>query len=309
MNVVALVVTYNRKVLLLECVNALLNQSTSVSTILIVDNASTDHTYEALSENGFIDNPSVVYEQMKENTGGAGGFSFGMKRAMELKPDYVWIMDDDTIPTKTALEELIKATKITPHETSFWASAVYGVNGEYMNIPELDVRLSESDYPCWYDHLKDGMVRIQNATFVSLLINADAICNCGVPLAFYFIWGDDTEYTLRLTTFYGPAYFVGNSVVTHKRGLAKAISLQNETNSNRIKFFYYKIRNQLINMPTYKNYNTGKLDEMLRSYQRLFLKLLLGIHCKRDKDKAMLVIEQSRIIRRRTMTQMLLMID
>ena len=78
-------------------------------------------------------------------------------------------------------------------------------------------------------------------------------------------------------------------MVTHKRGLAKAISLQNETNSNRIKFFYYKIRNQLINMATYKNYNTGKLDEMLRSYQRLFLKLLLGIHCKRDKDKAMLV--------------------
>ena len=42
--IVAVVVTYNRKQLLLECLTAILSQSMPVHKLIIIDNASTDGT-------------------------------------------------------------------------------------------------------------------------------------------------------------------------------------------------------------------------------------------------------------------------
>ncbi len=43
-SVAAVVVTYNRKVLLKECLDALLAQTRPLDSIIVVDNASTDGT-------------------------------------------------------------------------------------------------------------------------------------------------------------------------------------------------------------------------------------------------------------------------
>ena len=52
--VCAVVVTYNRKNLLLECLEAIRKQTRPVDAIYIIDNASTDGTPEVLKENGYI---------------------------------------------------------------------------------------------------------------------------------------------------------------------------------------------------------------------------------------------------------------
>ena len=144
-------------------------------------------------------------------------------------------MDDDTIPEPDCLENLLHASQIlSENNISFLASAVYGMNQECMNVPVLDIRNKSNGYPDWYRHLGDGMVAIRNATFVSIMIRNDAISQCGLPCKDYFIWGDDSEYTLRLTTYYGKAYFVGDSVAIHKRKIAKSLDIKNETESSRI---------------------------------------------------------------------------
>ena len=84
-SIVAVVVTYNRKLLLMECLQAILEQTYPVSKILLIDNASTDGTEETLSENGYLVNPKINYIKMKVNTGGSGGFYEGMKRTMQKK--------------------------------------------------------------------------------------------------------------------------------------------------------------------------------------------------------------------------------
>ncbi|MGC9001313.1 MAG: hypothetical protein ACP5J2_10155, partial [Caldisericum sp.] len=43
------------------------------------------------------------YVRMHENTGGAGGFHEGVKRAYERGYDWLWLMDDNTIPTNEVL--------------------------------------------------------------------------------------------------------------------------------------------------------------------------------------------------------------
>ena len=71
-DVVAIVVTYNRLTLLRECLDALLKNDCD---ILVVDNASTDGTKEAVKQE-YVD--KVIYKNTGKNIGGAGGFNFGL---------------------------------------------------------------------------------------------------------------------------------------------------------------------------------------------------------------------------------------
>jgi GT2 family glycosyltransferase len=249
----AVVVTYNRKELLMECLDAILNQTYAVERIVVIDNNSNDDTKATLIEKGYIGNPRIEYHYLSKNIGGAGGFNVGMKHANAHRPDWVWIMDDDTIPTETCLEELLKAEEKIDDEVSFLASSVRGMNGEAMNVPKINKKQFTS-YTDWYKHLDKGLVQIVKATFVSLLINNKAIDKCGLPWAPFFIWGDDSEYTQRIIRDYGPAFMVGKSLAIHKRVGSDEISIVKETNENRIPLYFYYYRNNLIGFWEYEGF-------------------------------------------------------
>lgn len=70
MKVVAVVVTYNRKELLKECIEALLNKSSKKCDVLVIDNNSNDGTYEYIKK--YIDDKKIIYKNTGENLGGAG---------------------------------------------------------------------------------------------------------------------------------------------------------------------------------------------------------------------------------------------
>ena len=225
MQIIALVVTYNRKELLKECLNALMRQTRKLDRIVVVDNASTDGTIELFYGDGIFSNRGIEYKRVSVNSGGAGGFYAGIKYCSQLG-EWIWLMDDDTIPTNTALENLCLAMKkLEDEKISFLASKVIGPNGEPMNLPTIDSRAGTNGYSDWYMYLDEGIVKIRTATFVSLLLNCDAVKEIGYPIPWYFIWGDDTEYTLRATQNFGNAFLVGASLVVHKRFNAKQISV------------------------------------------------------------------------------------
>jgi len=262
-DVIAIIVTCNRKELLLECLESVIKQTYVLKGIILVDNASTDGTEEEIKKRGYLDNFSIKYIKMKKNTGGSGGFYEGLRLAKQYKCDWIWLMDDDTIPTRTCLEKLIAANKIVDEyktaknikkeaKISFFASAIYGPEKEFMNLPQISTKPSKNGYAYWYQFLEKGLVNIENATFVSILIKKEAVLQCGLPCKDYFIWGDDSEYTMRLTKYYGDAYFVGNSVAIHKRKNAKKLSLDSETDCKRIDMYHYLYRNQAINYRYYK---------------------------------------------------------
>ena len=291
--VVAVVVTYNRKELLIECLNAILAQTVSVEKIVLINNASTDGTEDLLRENGLLEDKHLLYKLMSQNTGGAGGFYEGIKCARQLDCDWVWIMDDDTIPNPNCLQQLLCASETIKSrqstdipgargEISFLASAVYGMNGEFMNLPTISNRPSENGYAYWYKYLSDGIVSISSATFVSVLFNKKALDCCGLPCKDYFIWGDDTEYTMRLTKYYGDAYFVGNSIAIHKRINAKPLSLYTETNPNRIKMFSYAFRNRIINARYYDQVNKP-VSQMIEAFCSAFKYLFRPMGAKKAK--------------------------
>jgi GT2 family glycosyltransferase len=99
----AVVVTYNRRALLEQCLDALRAQTRPPDRILVVDNASTDGTAEWVRGQD-----DVVALLLDENVGGAGGFHAGMRLAHAGGADWLWLMDDDTIPRPDALERLLE---------------------------------------------------------------------------------------------------------------------------------------------------------------------------------------------------------
>lgn len=249
--VYAVIVTYNRKEMLTKCLDAVLNQTRLVNTIIIIDNNSTDQTEDYLRQNGYLKKEQIQYVKLAENIGGAGGFHEGMKLARENAADWIWIMDDDVIPDKTCLEELLKAKDSIPEKVSFFASSIRGINGEALNVPKIN-RNQFTKYTDWYRYLDNGMVQIVKATFVSLLISGEAVKKCGLPWKPFFLWGDDSEYTQRLIRDYGPAYMVGKSKAIHMRNGGEELSLVKETNINRIPLYYYYYRNNLIGFWEYE---------------------------------------------------------
>lgn len=290
MDIIAVVVTFNRKMLLHECLTALMKQTYSCKKIVLIDNNSTDGTYDMLEKEGFLASEVISYKKMEKNIGGAGGFSRGIRYALEWNPDFVWIMDDDTIPENTALEELVNAQKDKTDKISFLASVVFGEKNEPMNVPQIASNLSSNGYPNWYCYLDEGLIEITIATFVSLLININAIKAVGLPCEDYFIWGDDTEYTLRLTQFYGKAFFCGKSKVLHKRKDGGNLSLIEEENENRFKLYYYSYRNNLINTFEYEGIKKGVLL-ILHNVKDIMKVLFKGKH----KAKKMSIILKSNI--------------
>ena len=123
MKVAGIVVTYNRKELLLENIEALLKQTRKdCLTIIVVDNNSTDGTRASLED--YIKGEHILYVNTGKNLGGAGGFHYGIRYAAEHDFDYIWVMDDDCIPTQTALESFLDAGKKLEGKYGFLASKV-----------------------------------------------------------------------------------------------------------------------------------------------------------------------------------------
>jgi|YelNatPaOPRAMG01_1025707.scaffolds.fasta_scaffold60829_1 rhamnopyranosyl-N-acetylglucosaminyl-diphospho-decaprenol beta-1,3/1,4-galactofuranosyltransferase len=103
--VAAVVVTYNRKDLLRQCLDGILRQTRPVDAIYVVDNASTDGTGQMIAAE-YADR--VIYERLPENTGGAGGFHHGMKRPYEDGHDWIWVIDDDVVHDPDCLKALLE---------------------------------------------------------------------------------------------------------------------------------------------------------------------------------------------------------
>ena len=202
--------------------------------ILIVDNSSTDGTQEYISQ--FVDNKKVFYQNTGSNLGGAGGFNFGVKKAVEMNCDYVWIMDDDCIVHNDSLTALLDFANSVNNNFGYLSSVAKWTDGSIckMNVQRTSIKNEVSDF--------SKNQKIMLASFVSLFIKADAVKKLGLPIKDFFIWGDDWEYTYRLSKNYD-CYLVANSVVTHKSKNNMGVDITRDT-SDRLDRYFYAYRNE-----------------------------------------------------------------
>lgn len=210
--VAAVVVTYNRKELLIECLEAIRNQTHKPDAIFIIDNKSSDGTPELLLEKNYIcklpekyivenqiikhqvsslNTPSaniqINYIRKFQNDGGAGGFYEGMKQAYEAGYDWLWMMDDDGFADKNQLLELLKV----PNKYKYRNALVVDIN--YNSKLAFGLKGYNNVYDITETQIIEDEVNPFNGTF----INREIPEKIGFIKKEMFIWGDETEYTKK----------------------------------------------------------------------------------------------------------------
>lgn len=252
-HVAAVVVTFNRLEKLKKGIAAIRASSVPPQTILLVDNDSTDGTGDYLRTIAGDEDIHVL--SLPKNVGGAGGFAAGLERAYELGADFFWIMDDDCYPEPDALERLLdehRAVEEHVHDrVPFACSVVKFVDGQ---LCEMNEAVTTWDWP---RYLVQGLnaVKVRECTFVSVLLPRWTVEEHGLPLAEYFIWYDDKEYTKRLSGRTRPGIQVLDSYVVHDMGDNKGVNYGQITAQNVWKF-KYGARNQ----SSYRWHYEGKLS-------------------------------------------------
>ena len=279
----AVVVTYNRKELLIECLEALLKQTRPVDAIYIIDNASTDGTPEILKEKRFIqelppqglnepwekefkkDNLSIFYVRMNENTGGAGGFYEGVKRAYEKGYDWLWLMDDDGRPLNSkTLDKLISFQKesrllvlqplVISKENNKNLAFKIIVDGKELNS------LVDLNKNVYYNYI---------TLFNGTLINKKVIKIIGFPDKRLFIWGDEVEYFYRIKQKFEVCIYT-KSLFVHPKSRMKFKKFFNQNfiyqNNNLKDYCFYRNRTFL-----YLKYNNIKLFAFFIKYNLYFI--------------------------------------
>ena len=277
--VVAVLVTWNRRELLEESLAAVRSQTHAPIAVVVVDNASTDGTGPWL-DSAFAGTPDVDVVPLGENTGGAGGFAVGIERALVHRPDLVWLLDDDTVPTPTAAEELVRVWERFPEpggaRPAVLASRVVWTDGRDhpMNTPRRKPGASAAEIAAAE---RVGAAPIRSASFVSLMCDGDRIRERGLPVADYFLWNDDFEYSTRLVKG-GVGLYCPASVVVHKTRTFGS------TDADPGERFFFEVRNKLwmfgrsrsLSVPEKALYGASTARRWTRTFSRSSDRRVLG---------------------------------
>jgi rhamnopyranosyl-N-acetylglucosaminyl-diphospho-decaprenol beta-1,3/1,4-galactofuranosyltransferase len=198
-SVAIVVVTYNRADLLAVMLDGLAALERPADAVIVVDNASTDHTPDVLAAASRVRGLQIVREA--KNLGGAGGFHHGVQIAYQQGFDRIWLMDDDVVPAPDCLSVLLAqdadclmsvrenadGTLIELAATRFDLSSPLAIRPKTASV--VSTYGSRAEMP--------ALVRLENVAFEGFLIRRRVIEAIGLPDPSFFIFYDDVDFALR----------------------------------------------------------------------------------------------------------------
>jgi GT2 family glycosyltransferase len=213
--VACVVVAYNNGDNIVKLVESLLTQSERLGEIIVVDNASSDDTAKVVKDKF----PQVTLLANASNTGVGGGYAQGMEYAHQKGYEWVWLLDGDSLPQATALEELEKAFA-TLREThprigilaSCPTNPLTGLRCDGFLRRDLFKTLVREIPFCEDLHPVDAVISSGS------LISREVIREVGLTRVDFFMDYVDTEYSLRVRRKGYEIYCVPASVIHHDMG-------------------------------------------------------------------------------------------
>ena len=104
------ILNWNRKKVLLESLKAVTELEYPLYEIIVVDNASTDGSVEAVKKQF----PDVIVIENDKNYGAIGGKNIGLRKAMEEPVEYIYMVDNDIVGAKDSLSRLVEVAESDP---------------------------------------------------------------------------------------------------------------------------------------------------------------------------------------------------
>lgn len=193
--VLAVAVTWNCRAQALALVASLQAQRPQAPDILVVDNASTDGTADAVAALG------VEVLRLGENTGGAGGFAAGMRVGAERGHDWLWLCDGDACATPDALAGLLAEGQRHPRAAAIGSRIVMANHPRL--IQECGATLDRwSGRPRFRHAFADAGRELPGEAVdylaaCSLLVRGEAVRALGGFDPALFVFFDDVDWSLR----------------------------------------------------------------------------------------------------------------
>lgn len=208
------------------------------TNILVIDNG-TKYGLRQLLEDNFPGNFSLV--EMGSNKGSALGYKRGFEEFMKSGLDYALLMDDDNVllpgalanlwtayfeKTKELSPELIGKTAVIGFRRDHQSDVAAGVNENRINFREgswFGFHFFDIPYKIWrrLNFVKKAMqarpvkkfIKMTVAPWSGLFISRELISHVGLPNENFVLYGDDTEYTWRITESGGGVYLCTDALI------------------------------------------------------------------------------------------------
>ena len=265
--VIAVVVTYNRRALLSECITALRNQTRKLEAILVINNGSTDDT-----EDWLISQKDIFFVTQK-NIGSAGGFNTGISWAYKHHYSWIWCMDDDGYPKENALEKILQED----------INTLCLRNCAVLNKADKKTFVWKVKNYTTIDDADERIVYGVGHPFNGTMLHRNIVERVGLPQQRLFLWGDETEYLYRITSKNKiPVCTITDSIHYHP---AAAATYKNDWDYQTTWKMYFYVRNRFY-------IHKAKFDNKLFAFINYcsFLFAMAGVvmlYQKTDKVKKM----------------------
>ncbi|GAB4009430.1 glycosyltransferase family 2 protein [Nocardioides ultimimeridianus] len=196
--VAVVVVTYNRADLLERMLAGLAGLDRAPDAVIVVDNASTDHTPDVLAASTL---PGLQTIRTTDNLGGAGGFHVGLGAAYDQGFDAMWLMDDDVVPAPDCLTRLLEvdASALISVREDLAGRLIEKAAVRFDLRNPLAIRPKTASIDSTYASRADmpATVEVQNVAFEGFLVRREVVDRIGLPDPSFFIFYDDVDYAIR----------------------------------------------------------------------------------------------------------------
>ena len=195
--IITVILNTNRRDDTLACLESLLKSTYENHQVIVLDNASSDGSVEAI-QSSF---PTVHIIELSENLGYAGNNNVGIEAAMAQGADWVLVLNEDTILDPDCLTQMIDVGE---------SDAQIGVVGPMVyHFDEPDVIQSAGGQLNWYwqgshiaqnepDHGQfDQPHRVDWISGCAIMVKRDVIEQVGMLDERFFYYEEETEWCIR----------------------------------------------------------------------------------------------------------------
>lgn len=240
--VAIILVNWNGKGVTLDCLASLDAVTYEHRETIVVDNASSDGSIEAIRSRF----PAVTLLVMKENRRFAGGNNAGIGYALEHGADMILLLNNDTTVAPDFLTYLVDRMQNNP-TTGLVAPKIY-----YHDEPDR-IWFAGGEVSFWTGTMRHTGIRekergqfvtarpIGYATGCCMLVSREAIAGAGMLDESYYIYGEDADWCMRIRgAGYGimlePGAHVWHKLSVSSGGHLSAYKMRNKFLSN-LRFF------------------------------------------------------------------------
>lgn len=299
----AVTVTYgNRATFLERVVEAAF--AAGVGHVIVVDNGSAPQSRASIDRMVESRGNLLTVVRLAQNSGSAGGFKAGLEAVRDLAEiEFVWLLDDDNAPSRSALVRLAHAYACLGEDKRVALLALRPDRKEYLRaatagqpvsiIPNSFLGFHAREIPRKLgrrlrprrdpekNRIRFPLVSVGYAPYGGLLFHRSWLERVGLPEERLYLYGDDHEYTTRIVHSGGEIFLCTSAEIEdldtswHLMPTASRPWIDPQADERRI---YYGLRNRVW---LEKRYTTAPVVYFLNALAYLGFLLTLGLFANR----------------------------